>query len=77
MNALLQLTDASLIEILKMVWPLLVLQVILQVYCIVKIIKQRTRNMNQLIWIGIVLIFNIFGPIAFLIFGINKGHEND
>jgi hypothetical protein len=72
MNNLLQLADLSLVEILKLIWPVIIIQLILQIYCVIKVIKEGTRNLNKLIWIVIILALNILGPITYLIFGTSQ-----
>ena len=72
MNNLLQLADLSLMEILKLIWPVIIIQLILQIYCVIKVIKEGTRNLNKLIWIVIILALNILGPITYLIFGTSQ-----
>lgn len=53
---------------------LLLVPVVLAVYgfvafCIVKILKEGVANLNKSIWIFIVSVANLFGCIAYLLFG--------
>lgn len=59
-------------EIIMMLIPLIIIQVSLAIYCIVKILKEGVNNLSVPIWIGIVLFVNMFGPIAYLLFGRKK-----
>ncbi|MBN2796364.1 MAG: PLDc_N domain-containing protein [Clostridia bacterium] len=59
-------------EILLMIIPLFILQLSLALYCIVKILKEGVNNLSVPLWIGIVLVLNMVGPIAYLLIGRNK-----
>lgn len=52
--------------------PLVTIQFFLVIYCLVKIIKQGTANLNKWIWVIIVIGINLFGPIIFLAIGRRK-----
>ncbi len=52
--------------------PIFIFQLLLAGYCIFKIVKDGTANLNKLAWIVIVLFFNLIGPIMFLIVGRRK-----
>jgi hypothetical protein len=60
-------------QILVLVTPLIALQLGLQVFCLIKIFKQGTENLNKIAWAIIVVLVNLFGPLAFLLFGRKKG----
>jgi hypothetical protein len=64
-------------EIIKIIWPLIVIQIALDVFCIVKIVREGVGNLKWWIWLIIVLCINIFGPILFLIIGRRKGEAHD
>ncbi len=68
------LADLSLMEVLRVIWPFLIVQIALQIYCIVKVVKNGVKNLNKAIWIVIILVFNLFGPILFLLFGVRKDY---
>ena len=52
--------------------PLIVLQFAVAIYSIVKIFTEGVRNLNRWAWLVICLLFNILGPISFLLFGRKK-----
>ncbi len=57
-------------DIIIMLLPLIILQVTLMVISIVLIIKQKTfKYGNQLMWLLIVLLINMIGPILYFILG--------
>ncbi len=60
------------IQLLAMLSPLIALQLGLAAYCVVKVIRQGTANLNKVLWILIVVLVNLLGPIAFLLFGRRK-----
>ena len=56
-------------ETLLMLSPLVILQLGLATYCIVKIIREGVANLNKTLWILISLFLNLIGPVIFLIVG--------
>jgi len=57
-------------SIIRLVWPLIALQIGLQIYCIIDILRRKkTKNLSIPIWIIIVLLGEIFGSILYLIIG--------
>lgn len=64
------MNSEQLINILKIAWPLIVIQLGLQIYAIVDVIRRKkTKNLSPLIWIIIILFGEILGPILYLLFG--------
>ena len=62
-------------KILADFWPLLVLQLGLQIIALINLSKrQKVRFDNKLIWVLIIVFGNILGPIAYFIF---RGDETD
>ncbi len=54
--------------------PLLILQVVLMVVALVDLVKrERVRGGNKVIWGVVIIIFNIIGPIAYLLAGRLEG----
>jgi len=56
-------------ELAAMVIPIVAMQLGLALYCVVRILKHGTANLNKAVWCLIVLFVNLIGPIAFLLFG--------
>lgn len=59
-------------DLLAMLLPLVALQLGLALYCVVRILRKGTANLNKPVWCAIVLLVNLIGPIAFLLFGRRK-----
>ena len=59
-------------DMLLMILPLVVLQLGLALYCIVKILREGVENLNKPLWILICLLLNLIGPVIFLIVGKKK-----
>lgn len=59
-------------DIVIMLMPLIVLQLGLAIFCIVKIHKEGVRNLNKTAWTLISLLGSLIGPILFLIIGRKK-----
>ena len=64
-------------ELVKLLWPVIVIQVVMQLFCLVKLFKNGSRNLNKLWWTIIIIGLSILGPVVFLLFGINKGDSHD
>ena len=62
----------DLVEILKLLAPIIVIELGLKVYCLLKIKNEEPRLLSKGIWTAIVLLFSLLGPVAFLAFGRNK-----
>lgn len=67
------MTTMEFSEMIKLVAPILILQLGLVIYCLVDIRKNGVRNLNIPAWVVIVLFINMFGAIAYLIFGRGVG----
>ena len=66
----------TLIKVLTYFAPILLIQLVLDIYCIVNILKKGVRNLNKPIWILIVLCVNIFGAIAYLALGRRRWEDD-
>lgn len=64
------MSNEDIINILKTAWPLIIIQLSLQIYAIVDIAKKKkTRNLSVVAWVIIIIIGELLGPIAYLLFG--------
>jgi len=62
--------NEDVVSILRLIWPVIVLQVAVAIWAIVDILKRKhTRNLSPMIWILIALFINFLGPIAYFLFG--------
>jgi hypothetical protein len=59
-------------DLLLMLLPVIALQLGLFVYSAIKIFTEGVRNLNRWGWFFICLLFNLLGPIIFLIVGRKK-----
>lgn len=57
-------------EIIKLVWPIILIQLVLQIYAIVDIVRRKkVRNLSVPVWIIIIVFGEILGAIIYLIAG--------
>ncbi|MGB9856999.1 MAG: PLD nuclease N-terminal domain-containing protein [Dictyoglomaceae bacterium] len=59
-------------QYLPLILPLLILQLIFQIFALVDLFrrsKEEIRWENKIIWVLIILVFGILGPIVYFIFG--------
>lgn len=62
------------LDILRMFWPLLALQIILFIWAIIDLAKRReVKVLPRWAWVLIILLINIFGPIIYFVAG--RGEE--
>jgi len=62
----------SVLEILKIVWPLILVQLAFQIYALVDLFrakKGKTKNLSSTIWSVIIIGGEIVGPALYFIFG--------
>lgn len=58
------------LEIIKLVWPLIILQLAVQVYAIIDLAKKgKTKNLSFVIWLLIIILGEIFGSIIYFLVG--------
>lgn len=58
------------LEIIKLIWPIIVIQLALQIYCVVDVVKKKkTKNLSTTAWILIILLGEILGGIVYLLYG--------
>ena len=62
--------NSQLTEIIKLAWPLIIIQLGLQIYTLIDVLRKgKTKSLNTTAWVIIIIIGEILGPIAYLIFG--------
>ncbi len=62
--------NQQVIDLLKMLWPVLLIQIGVQIYAIVDLLKRKkTKNLNLPIWLAIIVLTEIVGPIVYLLVG--------
>lgn len=60
----------DIIELLKLIWPLILIQLGLQVYAIYDLLKRKkSRNLSLTIWVVIIVLGEIIGPAAYFLLG--------
>jgi hypothetical protein len=58
------------LDLLPLLIPLLLIQLSLQIYSIVDLIKrEKVRFDNKLLWGAVIILFNVIGPVIYLVFG--------
>lgn len=57
-------------EIIKIALPVIVLQLIIQIYAIIDVArKKKTRNLSVPIWLVIIILGELVGAIVYFIIG--------
>lgn len=62
------------LDILKIVWPIIVFQLLLMIWALIDLAKRKTvKSLPKWAWVLIILFVSTFGPIIYLVFG--RGEE--
>ncbi len=56
-------------EYILLIIPLVLLELSLKVFSIVKLLKEGPANLSKGLWLLIIILVNLFGPILFLTVG--------
>lgn len=59
-------------QVIQMVWPLILIQMIFQVYALIDLIvvkKRKTKNLSPIIWGVIIVLGEIIGSSLYFIIG--------
>lgn len=60
----------QIIDIIKLAWPIVVLQFGLQIYALIDLIRRKkTKNLGVAIWIIIIIFGEILGAILYFLAG--------
>jgi hypothetical protein len=60
------------LEIIKLIWPIMVLQLAVQVYAIydlAKLKKGKTKNLSLIVWLIIIIFGEILGSVIYFLVG--------
>jgi hypothetical protein len=59
----------TLLNMLPLLIPLFIIQMALMVISLVDVIRRERVRGNKVVWIVIIVLVNIIGPIIYLLFG--------
>lgn len=66
-------------ELILALLPILIIQVALQVFCIIDIYRRKKylnpNNLNVWVWLLVILVCGVLGSIAYLLFGRRESNE--
>ena len=57
------------IELFKIFLPLLIIQLALMIFCLLKLSKDNVKYLPKWIWVLIIIFGELLGPIAYLLLG--------
>lgn len=60
---------AQLQELLPLLIPILIIQIGLMIFALVDLIRREKTKGPKWVWVLVILLFNIIGPIVYLIVG--------
>jgi hypothetical protein len=62
--------NGDILKMLPFLIPLVVLELVLLVVALTDIIKrQSVRGDNKVVWVLVIVLVQVFGPIAYFVFG--------
>jgi len=59
-------------QVIQFIWPLILIQVLFQIYALVDLIvtkKRKTKNLTPVIWILIIVLGEVVGPALYFLLG--------
>jgi hypothetical protein len=70
--------DIDWVKLLPMLIPIALLQLGLLVWALLDVIRrERVRGGNKVVWILVIVLINIIGPIVYFIFGREEGTSEE
>jgi hypothetical protein len=64
----------QLTSLLPFLIPIVIIEIGLMVWALVDVVKrERVRGGNKVVWILIIVLVNLFGPIVYFIWGREEG----
>ena len=67
----------QLMDYMVVILPLVILNLGLVIFSLVKILREGVANLNKGLWILIVVFFNMVGPVLFLLLGRKKDNYDN
>jgi hypothetical protein len=67
---------AQVTDLLRIIWPLILLQLLFQIYALYDLFKikfGKTKNLTTVIWVIIIVLGEILGPALYFLLG--RGEE--
>ena len=60
----------DIVSILRLAWPIIAIQLALQIYAIFDIIRRKkTKNLSTGLWVVIIILGEILGPVLYFLVG--------
>jgi hypothetical protein len=66
------MTNLTSMELIRIAMPLIIIQLILMAFCLLKLSKDTTKYLPKWLWALIIIFGELLGPIAYLILGREK-----
>lgn len=66
------------LQLLLALIPFVIIQFALMIFALIHLLKRKkTRNLNVIAWLLIIVLVNIFGPILYLVIGRTDVYGSD
>lgn len=70
--------SAEIIKLLPLIIPVFLLEMGLLIWALIDVIRrERVKGGNKVVWILIIVLVNIIGPIVYFLFGREEGPAED
>lgn len=63
------LSGMTITEIIKLFFPLIILEVCLKIFCFYRLYKDKVKFFPKYIWFIIILVVSTIGPLGYLLIG--------
>jgi hypothetical protein len=68
-GGIIMFNDMTTIEILKLLAPVIIIELSLAIFCLYKLTKDKVKYLPKWAWALIILFANLLGPIIYLMLG--------
>jgi len=69
---------SQVMEMLPFLIPIIILELALLVIALLDVIKrEHVTGGNKVVWILVIVLFQIFGPVVYFLFGRRESNNND
>lgn len=62
-------TGMTTAEIVRLLFPLIIVEILLVIFCLYKLSKDKMKYLPKWAWALIIIFINFFGPVFYLLIG--------
>jgi len=70
-------SDLNLAQLLPLLIPVAILEIGLLVWALLDLIRRKHVKGNKIVWIMVIVLINVIGPIVYFLFGRGEDSSDD